>query len=202
MNYYQQLNRVLEKIPETVKRFLLRVIVLFASWKMLYLFLLVPAEVPDAWLVKKLGNGTAFVLNKVYNTAEFDATAVTRVKTYGNDVVHVTCSVIRKAGKKLIGIYQACNGLELMILYAGFIVAFSGGWKLKFLFISGGVLGLYFLNVLRLVLLGYICIAYPAHFQFAHKYLFNLVVYAFTFFAWMWYVSASRVHPVKKANSI
>ncbi len=182
-----------KKLPEAVKRFLIRVAVLFAAWKILYLFILIPAEVPDAWLVKKLGSGTACVLNIVYNTTEFNAVATRRQKVYGTDTVNVTFSNVQKAKKKLIGIYQACNGLELMILYAGFIIAFAGKWRTKLLFIVAGLFGLYIINVLRLVMLGYICIEYPAHFQFAHKYLFNLVVYAFTFLLWVWYVSASKV---------
>lgn len=190
---YKMIKSSFEKIPETVKRFLIRIAVLFAGWKLLYLFILIPAEVPDAWLVKKLGSGTASVLNVFYETTEFKAVATTREKIYGTDAVNVTFSNVQKAGKKLIGIYQACNGLELMILYAGFIIAFSGSWRQKLLFIVAGLIGLYIINVLRLVMLGYICIEHPAHFQFAHKYLFNLIVYAFTFLLWVWYVSATKV---------
>jgi len=192
----------LKKLPDAVKRFLFRVVVLFAAWKMLYLFILIPAEVPDAWLVKKLGSGTAYVLNVVYGTTEFNAVSTRRQKVYGSDVVNVTFSNVQKSGKKLIGIYQACNGLELMILYVGFIIAFAGKWKTKVLFITAGLVGLYVINVLRLVMLGYICIEYPAHFQFAHKYLFNLVVYAFTFLLWVWYVAASKVKAVPGVEKV
>lgn len=192
----KQISDSVKKLPEAVKRFLIRAAVLFAGWKILYLFILIPSEVPDAWLVKQLGSGTASVLNVVYGTNEFKAVATRRQKVYGSDEVNVTFSNVQKEEKKLIGIYQACNGLELMILYAGFIIAFAGKWRTKLLFVVAGLFGLYIINVLRLVMLGYICIEYPAHFQFAHKYLFNLVVYAFTFLLWVWYVTASKVKAV------
>lgn len=191
MNHYHSIIQSAKQLPEDVRRFLLRAVVLFAAWKILYLFILIPAEVPDAWLVKKLGEGTAYGLNAVYNTSTFTSAAIARTKVYGNDLAIVTYSHVNRGGKKLIGIYQACNGLELMILYAGFILSFSGRLQIKLLFIAGGIAALYFMNILRLVMLGYISIEYPLHFQFAHKYLFNMIVYAVTFFLWMGYVTVS-----------
>lgn len=191
MNYYHSVIQSVKQLPEDVRRFLMRAAVLFAAWKMLYLFILIPAEMPDAWLVKKLGEGTAYGLNAVYNTSAFTAIATARTKLYGNDKAKVTYSHVKRGNKKLIGIYQACNGLELMILYAGFILAFSGRLQIKLLFITGGIAALYLMNILRLVMLGYISIEHPLHFQFAHKYLFNLIVYAVTFFLWMGYVAVS-----------
>lgn len=196
MKYYQSAVHSIQMLPMQVRRFLLRVVILFAGWKILYLFILIPAEVPDAWLVKKLGSGTSHVLNLIYNTADFTAEATIKKKMYGKELVIVTYSQVQRAGKKLIGIYKACNGLELMVLYAGFIFAFYGKWKIKLLFIAGGVFVLYLMNILRLVMLGYICIEYPLHFQFAHKYLFNLIVYTVTFLLWMGYVSVNN----KKEN--
>lgn len=192
MKYYQVIEHAVNKLPKQVRLFLMRVIVLFIGWKMLYLFILIPAEVPDAWLVKQLGKGTVQALNFFYDTTDFTAQATTKKKIYGTELVNVTFSHVQWGKKKLIGIYQACNGLELLILYAGFILAFSGSWQTKMLFIAGGISILFLINILRLVMLGIISIEYPAHFQFAHKYLFNMIVYAITFLLWMGYVKVKH----------
>jgi len=46
-------------------------------------------------------------------------------------------------------------------------------------------------NVLRCCLLTVIKTDHPAYFEFAHKYLFNLVGYGFVFLLWMKYVKGS-----------
>jgi exosortase/archaeosortase family protein len=190
---FERLFSSIKQLPSEVKTFLWRAVALFIGWKLLYILVLIPNQVPDAWLVRQLGNGTAYSLNILYGTTEFSANHVTREKVYGKDTVLATFTTVKKAAtKNVLGIYQACNGLELMVLYAGFIICFSGSWIRKLIFIIAGVIGLYFINVLRCVFLGYIGLEYPQHFDIAHKYVFNLVVYAFTFFLWVLYVS--RLH--------
>jgi exosortase family protein XrtF len=181
------------QLPKEVKQFLMKATILFIGWKLVFILVLIPNEIPDAWLVRQLGKGTAFTLNTFYGTAEFNSVATVRRRIYGNDEINATlASVNRNGTQKVIGIYQACNGLELMILYAGFIFCFSGKMKRKVSYILLGVVGLFLLNVLRCSMLGFLSIEHPNHFDFAHKYLFNLVVYGFTFVLWMIYVSGGK----------
>jgi len=159
---------------------------------------LIPNEIPDAWVVKKLGSSAASLLNVFYSTDSFEAVHIRKLKTYGNDEVWVTHSYVVKSGKRaVIGIYQACDGVELMVLTVGFIFCFSGPLKLKAIYTILGVLGLFFINALRCSLLGVVNLEFPQHFQFAHKYLFNLFVYAFTFLLWMDFVR--RVKPMHQS---
>ena len=176
-------------IPKPVKVFLLRACLLFAVWKIIYILVLVPREIPDAWLVKRLGTHTASALSMAYGNGTFEATHIRKVKQYGSDKVWVTHSFVYKKNLRyVLGIYQACDGLELMILTVGFFVCFMGGWWVKLLYSVASVLGLYLLNVARCSMLAFVNLEYPQHFEFAHKYLFNLVVYGFTFLMWMSYV--------------
>ncbi|HMO32055.1 MAG TPA: hypothetical protein PKE07_03565 [Lacibacter sp.] len=188
----QSAKNPLAQLPPEVRTFLWRAVALFIGWKLLYILVLIPHELPDAWLVKQLGNGTAWTMNRIYGTDEFFAEHTRREKIYGTDTVWATYSMVSNSKRKVLGIFQACNGLELMVLYAGFILCFTGPWLRKLLFIVGGIFGLYALNVLRSALLGYVGLEYPRHFDFAHKYLFNLVVYALTFILWVWYVAGLR----------
>lgn len=198
MNLHQQLSI----FPKEVISFLKKAILLFFSWKALYILLLIPNEIPDAWVVKKLGSASAHLLNQYYSTDTFNAEHVRKRKTYGNDEVWVTHSYVVKSGKRaVIGIYQACDGVELMVLTVGFIFCFNGPLKLKFAYTVLGVLGLFFINALRCSLLGVVNLEFPQHFQFAHKYLFNLIVYAFTFLLWLDFVRRVKpVHQTIKAN--
>ena len=195
------MNKYLSQIPAEVRTFLIRSVLLFIVWKALYILVLIPNQVPDAPLVRWLGNGTAVMMNTMYATDSFSAVHTERPKVYGKDTVLATYTMVKKGNRNILGIYQACNGLELMILYAGFIICFSGGWWRKTLYILSGVVALYLANVLRCGALGWIGIEYPMHFDFAHKYFFNLVIYSIAFLFWVFYVKGLKTKDVKAAAS-
>ncbi|MEN9951280.1 MAG: hypothetical protein RLY85_2032 [Bacteroidota bacterium] len=182
--------RSVRSIPREVSHFLGRVVLVFVLWKAVYIFLMLPNEIPDAWLVRTLGSSSAWAMSVFYQGDAFEAKHTHKLKTYGDEQVWVTHSYIyNPGGRAVLGIYQACNGLELMVLTAGFILCFKGSWKKKLVFVAAGTLGLFALNVLRCAMLGVVNMEYPRHFDFAHKYIFNLVVYAYTFFIWIVYVA-------------
>ncbi len=196
--WLQQVIISIQQLPNEAKVFLGRALLLFVAWKILYILVLIPNEVPDSWLVKQLGKATASFLNVYYHTDSFNTENTLRRKLYGNDWVPVTYATINyKKSQKVLGIYQACDGLELMVLYAGFIICFSGFWIRKLVFIVLGIIGLFAINILRSGLLGIISLQFPVHFEFAHKYFFNLVVYGFTFLLWMFYISSSKLKSTK-----
>lgn len=196
--WFQQIINSIQQLPKEAKVFLGRALLLFVAWKILYILVLIPNEVPDSWLVKQLGKATASFLNVYYHTDSFNTENTLRRKLYGNDWVPVTYSTVNyKKSHKVLGIYQACDGLELMVLYAGFIICFSGFWIRKLVFIVLGIIGLFAINILRSGLLGIISLQFPIHFEFAHKYFFNLVVYGFTFLLWMFYISSSKLKSTK-----
>lgn len=192
-------NNFFASFPQPVVSFLKKAFLLFILWKAVYILFLIPNEIPDAWVVRKLGSSTASVLNLFYGSGSFEVKDTRRLKTYGNDQVWVTHSYVFQSGKRaVIGIYQACDGVELMVLTAGFILCFSGPLALKLRYIVIGIVGLFFLNVLRCSLLAMVNLEFPQHFQFAHKYLFNLFVYGFTFLLWLSFVN--RVKPSLQDN--
>lgn len=192
--------QVFQSIPAEVRQFLSRVVLIFAIWKLVYICLLIPNEVPDAWLVRKLGEHAAKTMSVFYGGKDFTVKHTRRLKTYGSEQVWVTHSYIYPKGKRaVLGIYQACNGLELMVLTAGFMLCFKGSWKKKTVFIALGILGLYVLNILRCAMLGVVNIEFPRHFDFAHKYIFSLIVYAYTFLIWIWYVAKVKPRLTSKS---
>jgi len=190
-----------KSIPAEVRQFLGRVVLIFAAWKLIYIFILIPNEVPDAWLVRQLGEYSAKTMSAFYGGRDFTVKNTRKLKTYGTEQVWVTHSYIYPKGRHaVLGIYQACNGLELMVLTAGFMLCFKGDWKKKTAFIAAGIVGLFSLNVMRCAMLGVVNIEFPRHFDFAHKYIFNLVVYAYTFLIWIWYVAKVKPRLTSKID--
>ena len=83
----------------------------------------------------------------------------------------------------VVYIAHSCNGLVLYALFIGFIVSFSGKWKHKFLFILPGVVGIYLLNLFRVVCLSLIQVHFPVWLDISHKYVFTIIVYGFYYVA-------------------
>jgi len=78
-----------------------------------------------------------------------------------------------------------CNGLVLYALFAGFIIAYAGDWKLKLVIIPIGIAVIYFINVVRCALLAIDFIYHENSFELNHKFTYTIAVYAFVFALWM-----------------
>ncbi|MEJ8800551.1 exosortase X [Pontibacter sp. H249] len=96
--------------------------------------------------------------------------------------------MIQIDGKDTVYVYHACNGMVLMALFVGFIIAFPGPPLKKLLFIPAGLFVINLLNVIRVAAL-----AVNAHYSnhtldFNHKYTFTIIVYAAIFGLWMLWV--------------
>lgn len=94
-------------------------------------------------------------------------------------------SAIYHNGYKVLDIAQACNGLELLVLYIGFIVCMPSNIKRKLLYIGIGILLLDSVNILRCVGLIYLREYFHAYFEFAHHYIFKIMIYTATFLIWV-----------------
>ena len=66
------MNYSISHIPSEVRRFLIRALLLFIAWKTVYMMVLIPNQVPDAPLVRWLGNGTSVMMNMMYQFVDFD----------------------------------------------------------------------------------------------------------------------------------
>lgn len=177
-----------KSLPEGASTFLSKAVALFLGWKALYIFILLPSGEPDGWLVRQLGNATAATLNTVYGADRYVVRHIC-LPNRGGSAAGSTCAQVYREGKRAdIGIYAPCNGMELMVLAAGFILCFDGNWRRKTGYILAAIIGIFLINVVRISLLVVIKSDHPAWFEFAHKYLFNMAGYGTVFLAWMQYV--------------
>lgn len=98
-------------------------------------------------------------------------------------------------GKLVIRVFEGCNGLNVMIVFISFIVAFTGTLKKTVWFTLLGLVLIYIFNLFRVGLLYFIAKYYPHTLYFFHKYLFTGLLYALVFL--LWYFWVSKVWPKK-----
>lgn len=97
-------------------------------------------------------------------------------------------------------VVEGCNALSVMILFAAFVVAFSGKRIHTVLFIICGCLLIHFLNVLRIALLCIALLRYPKQEHFLHGVVFPLFIYGVVFGLWVVWVNKFSLHVRKNTK--
>lgn len=164
------------QIPIELKHFLFKAVILFVAWSLLYDFYLQPKQILDPYFTSGISNTTAFFLQKIYNNKP----VIIDIENY-NPVIFI-------GGIKTLGILDGCNGLELYVLYLGFIACMPSAWKNMLKFSILGVIGIFVLNVIRCVVLACLQQMQFAYIDTVHHYVFTIVVYSFIFFLWVVYL--------------
>jgi exosortase family protein XrtF len=179
--------KAFEQFPPQVRIFLLRGLVLFAIWKFVYLFFWAQPRTLDGPLTNTVGSQSVCILNQVYQTKGFKSTPVVAVTRMEGDYQIAKVSKIDKDGKHLLNIADDCNGLELFILYIGFILSMPATIKRKVVYLIGGVFIIHIVNLLRCVGLSALLMHWDRYFDLAHHYIFKIMVYSTIFVLWVRY---------------
>ncbi len=153
-----------------LRRFLLTMLGLYLAWYLLYDLWLLPDGRADQWLSVM--------------TAEVAAVAF---RLFGY-TAHVQGRLLHLDGQPVVYIDNACNGMVLLAVFAGFMLAFPGPWRKKLFFIPLGLLLVAFLNSLRVVALAVNLLMSRSTFDFNHKYTYLFVVYGCILLLWMHWV--------------
>ncbi len=177
--------KAFEQFPPQVRIFLLRGLVLFGIWKFVYLFFWAQPRTLDGPLTNTVGSQSVWILNQVYQTKGFKATPVVAVTRMEGDYQISKVSKIDKDGKHLLNIADDCNGLELFILYVGFILSMPASVKRKVIYLIGGVFIIHLVNLLRCVGLSALLMHWDRYFDLAHHYIFKVMVYSTIFVLWV-----------------
>ena len=173
------------QIPKPVREFLWKAAILFVAWKAVYLLVLQPRRILDRPLTYAIGKGTAATLAIFNPSGDYYAIPAMHLKGFGKEGLEPVMA-IRSGQNNLLDIADICNGLELLVLYAGLIICLPAVRKRKLAYILGGIVAIEILNVLRCVGLVLVYLHKPEWLDFSHHYLFTFVVYAFIF--WLWYL--------------
>jgi len=160
-------------LPKTVRLFAQRALLLFTGWKILYDGFLQQRGIPDRQLTSLTADVSAWLISRVYLPAKA--------------VAGVEKSYIYVSEKLVVAIADGCNALELFVTYAAFLVCLPTSFKRSLFFILGGIPLLFVLNIARCSAIAWLNINHPGFADFAHHYLFQLLMYACIFGLWVIY---------------
>jgi exosortase family protein XrtF len=99
----------------------------------------------------------------------------------------------------VLSVFEGCNGVNVMIVFTAFLVAFGGPRRVMVWFLPLGLLIIHLSNLLRVSLLYYTAIHQPAYFYYFHKYFFTAVLYFVVFALWALWVVKFNARPGAKA---
>ena len=100
--------------------------------------------------------------------------------------------------KYVARVIEGCNSISVIVLFISFIIAFAGRFKPTLLYIIGGSVLIYAVNLIRIVILTIGLFHYPWRREILHTVIFPLIIYGMVFLLWMFWVN--RYSVVRKKN--
>jgi len=174
--FVPRVKKMYNELPATVRSFLWRAILLFAGWLIIYNLVLKPANVPDSQLTKLVTWAAAKTLSLFY----------VNVHTEGQNIF--------VNGQVAVGIANQCNGLELIMLYLGFLLCLPTSRLRTIVYAVVGTITICIMNIIRCSVLAFLFMSHNYYADFAHHYAFKLIVYAAVFAGWIGYSKKTRRH--------
>ena len=154
-----------------LRNFGIKAVVLFVVWMILYYGFIIPDGRLNSYLTNSVIKGTTTGLGLLgYATHKED------------NLVYIN-------SEPVVLVADACNGLELFVLYIGFLLCFPGRWLYKIIFIPSGVFMIFIINVIREIVLSLNYKYFQQTFDFNHKYTYVFIVYLFVFGLWRFWLN-------------
>ncbi len=151
--------------------FIIKAVLLYIVWFISYDFFIAPAGKVDSYLNYRVATDAG----KLLDLFGYE----------GGTQPGIRQTIVCIKNESMVGVGNPCNGLELFVLFAGFIICFPGNWKNKWWYILAGTIAIHFINVLRTVSLALIQYKAPQYLDFNHHYTFTILVYALIFLLWI-----------------
>lgn len=104
------------------------------------------------------------------------------------DRISTPTTALLYEGRSILSVYEGCNGLNTMILFVAFIVAFGPVDRTFLWFVPLGIVIIHGVNLLRIMLLFFVAEYMPRFMYFTHKYVFTIFLYAVIFILWIVWV--------------
>ena len=163
------------------KQFIAKSVLCVVFWRILYVYILQPIRFPDKILTMLIGKGTIIFVN-IFSKSGLQS-------AYCIESKYTPEAMLVRNNHIILRIGDACNGLELMLIYAGVIALLPGSSNLKARYIGLGIVGLIVTNMLRCAGLEWVYEFYRPLFETTHHYLFTLVMYVIIFYGWVLYIN-------------
>ena len=101
-----------------------------------------------------------------------------------------TISLIEKlTNDTIINVFEGCNGINVMIVFVAFLIAYQGTVKLTIIFSLVGLLVIHIFNLARIILLFQQARDHSPYFYYIHKYLFTAILYFVVAVLWWFWVT-------------
>jgi exosortase/archaeosortase family protein len=169
-----------------VRWFFIKLAILGSVWFVSYHLILKPGRTIDRPLTNFLTASVSKCIN-VLSPSESISWVQSLDKTKD-------CAYLVKNDKKVFGIWDVCNGIDLMFIYVGIVVLLPYPAKRKIIFCIAGVIVIIFANIIRITSLYYIFHYHPGAFDFSHHYLFTILMYILIFYGWLLYTKRDMIH--------
>jgi len=171
---------------KSILYFFIKLLVLVSAWFVLYSIFLRPERIIDRPLTNLSMIAATGIINMISpNTAPL---------SWQEEPVKKDKSVLLKEGKKVLGIQDACNGIDLMFIYIGIIVLLPYSTKRKIIFSIAGIVIITVANIARVSLLYYIYRYHNAAFEFSHHYFFTILMYILIFYGWLLFIKKGKLN--------
>ena len=90
--------------------------------------------------------------------------------------------------KRVLDIFEGCNGLNVMIVFLAFLVGWGKMPRKYWWFPVAGILFIHLCNLARVCGLFWVALNYRESFYFMHKYLFTGILFVIVFLMWLLWV--------------
>ncbi|MEN9571439.1 MAG: hypothetical protein RL172_2670 [Bacteroidota bacterium] len=164
--------------------FFIRLLLVVSAWFVLYNLLLKPGRVIDRPLTNAITAASVKFINLLPGNESL---------TWVEDQQNENRNFLVKEGKNVMGIMDACNGIDLMFIYVGVIILLPVSAKRKLYFSAGGIVAIILADILRVASLYYIYVYYRSAFHFSHHYFFTILMYAMIFYGWLLFIKKKAV---------
>ncbi|NWG00587.1 MAG: exosortase H [Thermoanaerobaculaceae bacterium] len=84
-----------------------------------------------------------------------------------------------------VKIFNGCNGLEAILIFACGVLAFPASWRSQVVGIVGGLVAIQLVNVVRVVSLFYVGVFKPQWFAATHIFIWQSLIIVFAVVLWL-----------------
>ncbi|MFL0354307.1 exosortase family protein XrtF [Xanthomarina sp. GH4-25] len=91
--------------------------------------------------------------------------------------------------KYVARVIEGCNSVSVIILFASFIMAFTGRFKATVLYLLAGSVLIYVVNLIRVVILSVGLYHYPWRKDILHTVIFPAIIYGMVCLLWLFWVN-------------
>lgn len=95
-------------------------------------------------------------------------------------------------GDLVARIIEGCNAVSIIILFVSFVFAFKKAFKKTLLFVFGGAVLIYGINLVRIAILAIALYHYPEKEPLLHQVVFPALIYGLVALLWMLWVGVFK----------